>query len=714
MVAPGEYQPVGNHGVALFPTVLVLDFDPLKYVDKRDMCAEFLTQYPHMQHTKIVRTPRNGYHVYTRKPAHFQVKKSQDAYPGVDFLSVGAYACGVGTSLDYVNDKGERIVGNYILLTSEQILECPNDFLLSLQPPATAYTQSGAETLDYLDQFIGECKYEKPAFKGTRGISAYKLAARGKDYGLPITLVYAAMRDFWNPRNLPADTDATIWQQCERAYKYGRNSVGSHTAAARFEQFAPGYVVPDSVQPREAYQGTNGSGRQIFSDRLLAVQTYDAEQNATGNIRPLDGSHDQISKRGFDGDVVSMEDHQHKIILEAIYQKQILYEDKKGMESWPKNTQGNVIYYLKNDPVWRGRIKYNEFSDQLEIKGRPSWRKDRANKGSAVNRNDLSFVRAWFSAQLRMEVPPDRVESALVVAADHYHPVMDYLSSIKWDGVSRLIRAFPDTLGCEDNEYTREVGQLFFISLVKRILEPGCKLDYIIVLESSQGTRKSTWVHTVGGDWASTGELIPGDKDTFQNMRGKWVIELPEIDATFSKADVAWLKKVLSTGADTYRPSFGPQSETIPRESVFVATINPSATKEYLRDTENRRYWPIRTGGINIELLQNNRDQYFAEALYLYRSGYTSWMLSQEAGRIAKREQELRKETDPWVEILYGWASAQGVFTTTEAFAALKFTFDKINPRTRGRMYQVLREIGFEYSESMHRWQRPVNFRNLM
>jgi hypothetical protein len=346
----------------------------------------------------------------------------------------------------------------------------------------------------------------------------------------------------------------------------------------------------------------------------------------------------------------------------------------------------NAALFLQNSPEWAGVLGYNEFTGGHVIQKQPPTPITATPGCELEDHFDTETVR-WLERHGLM-VKPDLVRRVAdtIARRGSYHPVRDYLESLPaWDGKPRVDSWLIDYCGVESSDanpnlYAMAIGEKFLISAVARILEPGCKVDHILVLEGEQGIGKSSAARILAGEWFTDqlGEM--GSKDAAMQVRGVWIVELSEL-GTLGRSETAREKAFISQQSERFRLPYGHRLVHVPRQCVFIGTTNADT---WLKDeTGGRRFWPVQCRKIDRDALQRDRDQLWAEALARFRAGVKWWLEDEEVIQTAIEEQGARYVEDIW----------QGkVIRHAEEESALPVN----DPRGSASISEILHRLGVE------------------
>ena len=171
----------------------------------------------------------------------------------------------------------------------------------------------------------------------------------------------------------------------------------------------------------------------------------------------------------------------------------------RGKSNWVSKTMrtsnggiisnlGNALLALREDAAFCDAFAYDEMLCTPTLL-RPLFKAEPDFKPRPVSDTDVAAVQEYLQLNGLRKLGKDTVHQAVDLRAHEcgFHPVRDYLDALQWDGKQRL-----------DNwlmRLSRRRGHRLLTGhrpdvpdrMVARIFEPGCKADYMLVLEGAAG-----------------------------------------------------------------------------------------------------------------------------------------------------------------------------------------------------------------------------------
>ena len=317
--------------------------------------------------------------------------------------------------------------------------------------------------------------------------------------------------------------------------------------------------------------------------------------------------------------------------------------DRKGAI---KSTAKNIICILENDRALSGHLWHDLFSGFDLVKGGLPWDRKAMQWG---NRDDAN-LRIYLDENYGIS-GKDKIKDAkdAVLTRHKLHPIRDYLNSLTWDGTPRLDTVIIDYLGVEDTTLHRAMTRKHFVAAVARVMNPGCKYDYCLIVAGAEGIGKSTLFSVMGGEWFNDSLVTMEGKSGMEQARGGWIIELSEL-GSIKRSDIEQVKAYISRQDDIYRPAYGTVTERHPRQCVFCGTTNETY---FLKGcTGNRRFWVMsadadRRKHTDVKAdLTAERDQLWAEAVERWKEGETLYLPTDLEAEARQKQAEHNDEAD--------------------------------------------------------------------
>lgn len=491
---------------------------------------------------------------------------------------------------------------------------------------------------------------------GTQTFTVAMTLARGFELGESETLSLM-LSSGWNASCQPPWTERDLARKVREAATKGSMAWG--------EKLGPPPAPKPRRKPPKAPQGPPQTSAATQAAPKLDEDTPEAAQAAKGGrVVAFPGGHD------------------------ASWEDLLMTTQKGGV----KRALHNIVTCLELHPAWAEKLRRNDFTEVAELGSPGPWGGEAGEWGEA---DDVRLV-LWLEREIGVTFAAGMCRDAvnLVAARKSYHPVRDWLRGLRWDGQVRLDTWLGRYLGAAASEaYLGKVGPWWLVSAVARVMRPGCQADHVLVLEGSQGVGKSTAIRTLGGDWYGTISSDLGSKDSFVELRSKWILEIDEL-AAMRRSDVERVKSYVSRTADNYRAPYARGATTVHRQCVFAGTTNEEA---WMGDaTGGRRWWPVRCGEVAHKALTRDRELLWAEAVARYDSGERWHPLPEDREELAA-EVDARVQVDPWEEPVAAYlASRMAEVTVSDVLdAALKKERRDWTRADEMRVGQILRRCGW-------------------
>lgn len=312
-------------------------------------------------------------------------------------------------------------------------------------------------------------------------------------------------------------------------------------------------------------------------------------------------------------------------------------------------TIDNIVLILQNDSELKGRLGFDGFTGRYTVTGALPWNGDKRPRGWS-DEDDAGlrhFLEKKYAIKSKGNIDDARV---LVSRENIYHPVLDYLDGLSWDGVKRAETLLIDYMGAEDTPYVRAVTRKTLAAAVRRVRQPGVKFDNVLIMVGRQGCGKSYLVSRLGGKWFSDTLTSIQGKEAYEELQGFWIVEIAELSA-LRKSEVEAVKHFIAKQSDSYRAAYDRHVKTRARQCIFFGTTNNT---EFLRDaTGNRRFLPVDVDpakarlSVFDDLTDEVRDQIWAEACAIEAAGEKLYLDTKELRRAAEAEQDRHFEQSP-------------------------------------------------------------------
>lgn len=283
-------------------------------------------------------------------------------------------------------------------------------------------------------------------------------------------------------------------------------------------------------------------------------------------------------------------------------------------------TQENLDLIAANIDVYKNAA-YNEFDEEIQI------------DGETFTDNDANEMYRQYAMSPYCLNAKDRIDVTFRSYAyrNKYNPLKKIIENTVWDGKKRMETLFIDKLKVDDTKLNRTMTKIWLLAAIKRLYEPGCPFDSMIVLVGAQGVGKTKLVHKLGLEKYAADidfDIVNSKaREQTEYLNSTWIANFDEM-ANFSVREIGQVKTFLTKTNDKARMAYGRYTAKYNRHTVFIGGTNEEV---FLKDSTSgleRRFWTMKVNNTvedGIKMVNETDDEYilqvWAETLQMYREG---------------------------------------------------------------------------------------------
>lgn len=474
-------------------------------------------------------------------------------------------------------------------------------------------------------------------------------------------------------------------------------------------QFKPESLInkPTDFDDLRMLEGIDEVRAQVNKARTDVVVVEDAPFEIT----PFDDVVHHVQ-----GEVV---DWEQQVIVKSI--------DRSGAIKEIKDIGLNYYILVKHHPAFDSMFRWDAMAYKVRVVNGGGIYPKHVFKEHVLNDSDITQVDYRLQKLgIGINGSDAKTRTAIYQVAqdDPMHPIRDFFDGLIWDGEERVktwLRKFTGAVA-DDREYVDEAGMTWLVAAVKRIYEPGCKFDHMLILEGGQGAGKSTLLHTLSDvlDMGDENEYFTDsfsmknvtNKDELAKLTGKFIVECAELSG-MNKADRDEMTNFVTQMKDVYRAPYGRETLEYPRQFVLAGTNNPT-DGIFTDPTGYRRFWCVKCGNIDLSSFRFIRSQLWAEAVHLYKTGY-SLERSKAFYDLAVESGKSRILQDDWHSTIMNYISGKDWVDTKDILVeALRFDMKAVTQRESRRVNRILVQERWEKKKrtlgrtQVWGWQNPL------